>query len=254
MPHALAADGTPLWYTTHGTGPLVLLVPGQSLTHTMWDDVWPVLARTHRVVLVDPRGTGRSRSLGPTPLTTQLLADDLARVLDQLAGERAHVVGFSMGGRVAQAFALRPPDRLASLVLVATGPGRGHEVARPQAATHALLTADRDALLGYFLTPDYLAAHPEAAARVLPDVPRATTRAHFAASRAHGVWDQLPQISAPTLVLHGADDELTPPGSARLLAERIPGARLAVVPGRHGVLPESPEALRLLQGWLAEHP
>lgn len=246
MPHAASFDGTPIWYDTRGAGrpgePYVVLLSGQSLDHHMWDGVWEPLARRFRVVLVDNRGTGRSRSLGPTPLTTDVFAADVRAVAARLASPRLHVAGFSMGGRIAQALAVRYPDLVASLVLLASGPGEGREVPRSDAANQALLgaatPAGRAAMTDLFYTPGYVTAHPDQPERILPHSTPESMRAHFAASRRHSVWDALPQVQVPTLVLHGADDQLTPVANAHVLADRIPGARTHVLPGRHGFLHE----------------
>lgn len=262
MPHATSFDGTPIWYDTRGAGGPgrldVVLVSGQSLDHRMWDGLAERLAEHRRVVLVDNRGTGRSRSLGPTPLTTSVFADDLAAVLGRLAGERAHLFGFSMGGRIAQAFAVRHPALVASMALAATGPGRGHEVARSDAANQALLgaqtAAGRRAMVDFFYTPQLVAAHPELPAKILPRSTPESMRAHFSASASHSVWDELVDVRTPALVIHGEDDELTPPANARVLADRMPDARVRVFPGRHGFVHEHADAvLPVVEAFFAEH-
>jgi pimeloyl-ACP methyl ester carboxylesterase len=226
----------------------------------MWTGVREDLAREHRVVVVDHRGTGRSDSPDETPYTTAMFARDAVAVLDAAGIERAHVYGFSMGGRIAQVLASDFPRRVGSLVLAASGPGGRHEVARPKEATRALMRAAspaaREAVAELFFSPQWAARHPDVVQTVLPVTSRAAQRLHYAASTGHDGWQLLPRITAPTLVLHGSDDRLTPVANAELLAGRIPGAALEVLrSARHGYLHEHrDEASRLVLDLLRRHP
>ncbi|WP_432524939.1 alpha/beta fold hydrolase [Kineococcus sp. SYSU DK006] len=230
----------------------VLLLPGQSLGPDVFDGVLADLAGDFRVVVAHTRGTGEA-DVAPGDWTTRTFAADALAVLDALGVARAHVYGFSMGGRVAQVLAAEHAERVGSLVLGATGPGGAHEVPRTGEVTRALRhtgsPAGLTALAELFFTPGWIAAHPATAARFAPrGTPRAR-RAHHAASTGHDGWDLLPRIAAPTLVLHGEDDALTPVANAALLAGRVPGARLRTFPGaRHGYLeqerPQSSEVVR----------
>ncbi|MFD3687152.1 alpha/beta fold hydrolase [Nocardiopsis sp. NPDC058631] len=260
MSHVTAADGTRIWYDALGEGDPLLLLNGQSLDHEMWDGVRSGLARGHRVVRVDFRGTGGSDAPLGEPYDLELFAGDALAVLDALEIPRAHVYGFSMGGKVAQAFADSAPDRLGALVLGSTGPGGDNEVERPASSTLALRRANtaagRDAIAELFYSRAWASDHPDTVTRVLPRGPLRAQRLHFAASTGYDGWELLPRIQAPTLVVHGEDDDLTPVGNAALLAERIPGARLLVLPGmRHGYLHEDePKATREVLDFLAGHP
>lgn len=260
MSHVIAADGTRIWYDVLGDGEPLLLLNGQSLDHEMWDGVHTELARRHRVVRMDFRGTGGSEAPLRPPYTLGLFAEDALCVLDSLGIDRAHVYGFSMGGKVAQVLATAAPERLGALVLGATAPGGDNEVERPGSSTAALRRAGtaegRDGIAELFYAPAWAAVHPDAVARILPRGPLRAQRLHFVASSGHDGWGLLPSIEAPTLVVHGADDVLTPVGNAALLAERIPGARSLILPGmRHGYLHEDRvRATREVLGFLAEHP
>ncbi|WP_159944878.1 MULTISPECIES: alpha/beta fold hydrolase [unclassified Nocardiopsis] len=260
MSHVTAADGTRIWYDALGQGDPLLLFNGQSLDHGMWDGVYEELARHHRVVRMDFRGTGGSDAPLERPYTLELFAEDALAVLDELGVRRAHVYGFSMGGKVAQTLAAGAPERLGALVLGATAPGGAREVERPRSATLALrqasTAAGREAVAGLFYSPEWAAAHPEAVTRVLPRGPLRAQRLHFGASSGYDGWDLLPSVAAPTLVVHGEDDVLTPVGNAVLLAERIPDARLLVLPGmRHGYVHEdAAKATREVLDFLAGHP
>ncbi|WP_190394849.1 alpha/beta fold hydrolase [Nocardiopsis deserti] len=258
--HVTAADGTRIWYDVLGQGDPLLLFNGQSLDHEMWDGVHTDLARHHRVVRMDFRGTGGSDAPLEEPYTFDLFVDDALTVLDTLGISRTHVYGFSMGGKVAQTFAATAPGRLGALVLGSTAPGGSNEVERPRSATLALRRAGtaegRDMIAELFYGPEWAAAHPDTVTRVLPRGPLRAQRLHFGASSGYDGWDLLPSVQAPTLVVHGEDDVLTPVGNAALLAERVPGARLLVLPGmRHGYLHEdAAKATHEVLDFLAEHP
>ncbi|MEZ0165799.1 alpha/beta fold hydrolase [Kineococcus sp. LSe6-4] len=223
-----------------GTGPTVLLLAGQSLGPETATGTAADLAGAFRVVVVHTRGTGGSTGgPGPGGWTTATFAADAVAVLDALGVARAHVHGFSMGGRVAQVLAARFPDRVDRLVLGASGPGGAHEV-RCEADVartlrHAASPAGRQGLADLFFTPGWSARHPGTAARFAPTGSPSVRRAHHGASTGHDGWDLLPRIAARTLVVHGGDDRLTPPANGRLLAGRVPGAELVVLDGaRHG--------------------
>ncbi|MFB9375815.1 alpha/beta fold hydrolase [Kineococcus gynurae] len=227
------APGTPL-----------LLLPGQSLGPDVFTGFADLLDRGTFVVAT--RGTEGSARARESAWTTELFAADAVAVLDAAGIARCDVLGFSMGGRVAQQLAARHPDRVRRLVLAATGPGGRAEVARPAEVDAMLPTAvaeeddaARRALAELFFTPAFVAAHPDVAARFRPQGTPRSRRRHHAASRRHDAADLLPRIQAPTLVLHGLEDRLTPPGNADVLARAIPDADVHLLPGaRHGCLHE----------------
>ncbi|NIH83664.1 alpha/beta fold hydrolase [Amycolatopsis granulosa] len=248
---AHAADGTPLAAQSEGTGRPLVLLAGQANDHTWWDAVRGDFPYT---VTVDYRGTGASGK-PDAPYSTPLLADDVIAVLDELGIERADVYGTSMGGRVAQWIAIRYPERVRRLVLGCTSPGGPHAVERSAEVRRALMRPDaRETLADLMYTPAWRATHP-GPYRTLgdPAMPPHARRHHLRASDQHDAWDALPRISAPTLILHGDDDGLAPVANATLLAERIPDARVHVLPGaRHGYFEECrPHASELVRGFLA---
>ncbi|WP_432498440.1 alpha/beta fold hydrolase [Kineococcus gypseus] len=262
---AVADDGTRLAADVHSPpapAGTVLLLGGQSLEPDVLDGLRDDLAAVHRVVVVHTRGTGRSQA-GPGgdaaagEWSTRRFARDAVAVLDALGAARAHVHGFSMGGRVAQVLAAEHPGRVQRLVLGATGPGGAAEVARAPEVTRALrrlgTAAGRAALAELFFTPAFAAAHPQLAARFAPRAPAAVQRGHHAASTGHDGTGLLARVAAPALVVHGEDDAMTPPGNARALAALLPRARAELLPGaRHGYLAEARErSSALVLGFLA---
>jgi pimeloyl-ACP methyl ester carboxylesterase len=181
-------------------------------------------------------------------------------VLDRLGIGAAHVYGISMGGMVAQELALRFPERVRGLVLGATSPG-GPRAARPSLGeigglVGAVAAARRTGggvrgrtwLADWLFSETFRREQPERVRELLRDFAahRATARgllSHLAASTYHDTVARLPQVQAPTLVLHGAEDAMAPVANARLLAARIPDAELQLVAGAGHAYPlERPEA------------
>lgn len=259
MSFAGAPDGTALYYEVNGAGTDVLvLIAGQSNDHHWWDVARPDFDTRFRTVVFDHRGTGRSDK-PQTGYDTRTFARDVVAVLDDLGVGSAHVYGTSMGGRVAQWLAADHPDRVRGLVLGCTSPGAAHGVERGAEVRRSLAQRDaakaRRALLDLMYTPDWLRTHDGPFHTVGdPHMPPHARRGHFTASKEHDGWDACARITAPTLVVHGADDVFNPAANAPLLAERIPGARMTLIPGaRHAYFEEfrdvaSPVVLDFLTG------
>lgn len=211
------------------------------------------------MVTFDYRGTGDTEGTADEPeWSTRSFAADAVTVLDDLGIERAHVYGTSMGGRVAQMLAADHPARVDRLVLACSSPGGPHASERTQAVRRSLADPDpavrRRRLLSLMYTDERLArstwSHLLGDPHMTPDA----TRRHLRVSNRHDAWDLLPDISAPTLVLHGNDDEMVPASNAELIAGRIPDATVWTRPGgRHGFFDEfadevSPRVSRFLLG------
>lgn len=244
MSHASAADGAALHYQVRGSGAPLLLLAGQSNSHRWWEPVLDRFAAAFTTVVMDWRGTGDSDRPDTDTYSTGNFARDAVAVLDHAGIGRAHVYGTSMGGRVAQWLAADHPGRVDRLVLGCTSPGAPHGIERGPAVRKALADPDpavsRAALLDLMYTPAYVAAHPGPFHTLGdPAMPAYARRRHLRASARHDAWDALPRITAPTLVVHGADDDFNPTANAPLIAERVPGARLLLIPGgRHAYFEE----------------
>ncbi|HZQ38225.1 MAG TPA: alpha/beta fold hydrolase [Dehalococcoidia bacterium] len=245
MPHA-RVNGISIYYEEHGAGTPLLLVMGFTANTTAWEPVLPALSSRYRVIAFDNRGAGRSDAPEAAYSMTEL-ADDALGLLTHLGVERAHVYGVSMGGMIAQHIALRAPHRVLSVVLGCTSPGGKHAVTAAEPVIAALLGAATlpieqafDKTLPILYSDGFAAAHrDELYARALQNAPlrasEAGVKGQAAAIQGHDTFDRLPEIAAPTLVLHGDADQLVPTANGRLLAEHIPGAKLTVYPGaRHG--------------------
>lgn len=251
-------DGFPIAVHVGGPpdAPAVLLLQGQSNSHDWWDGLRTDFELDFRTVTFDYRGTGGSRgALGE--LSTTTFAEDAVEVLEHLDIDRAAVYGTSMGGRVAQMLALEFPERVGALVLACTTPGGPHSVKRPREVGQSLARLrgreHTQYLFDLFYTPQWTVAARDS--RLLGDdtMTKQESAAHLRISAAHNAWNRLPEISAPTLIIHGDDDRMNPVENATLLHERIPDSRLLVLPGgRHGFFEEfaevvTPEIVRFIE-------
>lgn len=209
------------------------------------------------MVTFDYRGTGATPADKDEPgWTTSSFAQDAVAVLDELSVPRAHVYGTSMGGRVAQMLASEHPARVDRLVLACSSPGGPHARERTQDVRRSLADPDpdvrRNRLLSLMYTDARLVHSTRSNLLGDPAMTADATRRHLRVSGRHDAWDQLSGVSAPTLVLHGTDDEMVPCSNSALIAARIPGAELRHHPGgRHGFFDEfadevSPRVARFL--------
>jgi 2-succinyl-6-hydroxy-2,4-cyclohexadiene-1-carboxylate synthase len=266
----IACDGVSLHVVEQGAGSPLLVLHGFTGSSASMAGVAAALADRHRVVRVDLLGHGRSDA--PRALAAYAMARciaQLAGVLDALAIPRAHLLGYSMGGRIALAFAALDPERVASALLVGARGGFEDPAERAARARDDERLADqieRDGVpafvehwmaLPLFATQRRLGAEALAAARA----ERLANRAHgLAASlRAIGAGAQpplhalLPDVQLPVLLVVGAEDACFA-AVARDLAHRLPRARLAVVPDAgHAAHLENPRAFAQIAGtFLAE--
>ncbi|HYW03622.1 MAG TPA: alpha/beta hydrolase [Gammaproteobacteria bacterium] len=248
-----------------GQGTPVVLLHGLQGDLSNFAGLVPGLAERHRVLAFDQRGSGWTDKPAQR-YSTARYADDTARLMDALEIDRAHVFGVSMGGMVAQEFALRHPQRLRRLVLGCTTAGGPRAVtveseSRESAYEASELTAEerarRFAEAGF--SPGFVPAHPEvlqrliAARRERPLDVRALARRRRALE-AHDTSRRLADIAASTLVITGLQDRVVSPENSRQLARALPSARLETLdPAGHLFWIERPqETLALLLSFLAE--
>jgi 3-oxoadipate enol-lactonase len=212
-----------------GEGELLLFLHGIGGRRQNWDVQVTYFSRTHKAAAWDARGYGDSDDY-EGPLEFTVFSQDLVRVLDQFGARKAHVVGLSMGGRIARNFALHHPDRVQTLTLANTSPGFGaltpEEVQRfVDERRHGEPEMQAKRLLG----PK---APREAFDRLVASM-RALHRESYLktveASVAQDLAAPIEQIRAPTLVIGSRHDQLYPLGIAEGMARRIPGARLAII-------------------------
>lgn len=245
-----------------GEGPVLLLLNGWSASGLVWPAEWVArLERRFRVIRIDNRGTGWSRT-APAPFTIGDLADDAAEVLRTIDAGPATVVGLSMGGMIAQDLALRHPNLVGRLILVATRPPAPDHIPAPPPVLerelgHMLAVPQRGAPLdGYFralwepqCAPGFAARHPERLDELIGQVlerpsPRAAVVNQLRAIAAWTATRRPAAITAPTVVVHGDLDELMPVGNGMRLARLVPGARYVELPGVGHLVPlEAPDEL-----------
>jgi pimeloyl-ACP methyl ester carboxylesterase len=246
-----------LWVDRRGRGPDVLLLAGLSDPAEAWEPQLVGLADSYRLTAFDNPGAGRT-ALPEGELTVAGMADDAATLLRRLGVTSAHIAGFSGGSLTAQELAIRHPDLVRSLTLIST-------FAQPDAYLWSafrflhwlpeVAPGEREMLEAFFLWIYTPRAHAdgrvaqwidEALSFPFPQPPEAFQRQLEAWSH-HDTADRLGQITAPTLVVAGGLDIMTPPRCSRAVADAIPGARFVLLPDEaHQPFQESPEAFNAL--------
>ncbi len=232
------SQGVKIYWDEQGKGAPILLIMGLGYPSQMWHRTRPLLAERYRTIALDNRGVGRS-DVPPGPYPISVMAADAAAVLDAAGADKAHVYGVSMGGMIAQEFALQYPERVLSLILGCTAAGGPTAVRAEPEVTQLLMNRGQ-------MSPDEAA---EAAIPFIYDAgtPRQRIDEDFAVrkdwlprpeayiNQLMGIftWEaysRLDRVQAATLVIHGEADRLVPPGNGKLIAARIPNAKLVLIP------------------------
>jgi pimeloyl-ACP methyl ester carboxylesterase len=262
MGSEVEANGTRLWVEQRGAGHDVVLLSGVGDSHLAWSRQVDTFSRDFHVTAIDNRGVGQS-ALPDGPFTVRDMADDAAAVLEALDVGPAHLIGFSMGGAIAQELAIVRPDLVGSLVLVGTW-------ARTDAYQHELfeswkrLANDATSEEGFARTLALWVytrrAHADGSIErwiaQMVDAPHPQSTDAWIRSldaiQAHDTADRLGRISAPTLVIGGDSDLICPAEVQTDLAARIPGARLELLAGEaHQPFQEAPDEFdRIVLGFL----
>ena len=242
--------------------PALLMINSLGSTLEMWQPQVEALASRFRVIRFDLRGHGRS-PVPPGPYQLDDLGADALALLDQLDIRRTSVCGLSLGGMIGMWLASNAPQRVDRLVLCCTSALLGPPSAWAERARTVLAggtSAVADAVVGRWLTPAYVRRDPARAAELramIAATPPAGYAACCGAIERMDLRPSLPTISAPTLVIAGAEDPATPPAHAEMIAAGIPGARLRVVAGAaHLANIEQPEIITglILNHLLADDP
>jgi pimeloyl-ACP methyl ester carboxylesterase len=251
MRHA-EVNGIKIAFDIHGSGPALVLIMGYRLSSRAWPlDFIEALAERFTVVLFDNRGTGLSdKPIFGYELSN--MAKDVCGLMDHLEIARANVLGYSMGGAIAQELVCRYPERVLSLVLCATlCGGRRAVYARPTVISimHDLDGLDPTAAARRIWTvtyePKYLAANVDKVERQMQRELETPTPLHAADLQFQAFVDfdtseALSSVRSPTLIMTGDGDVLIPPRNSEVLAELIPDAQLVILPGfAHRVIWES---------------
>jgi len=238
------ANGIELYYEVHGEGEPLLLIMGLSLTSKSWFRTLPALSEQYKVIVFDNRGVGLSGKPN-TPYSIELMAEDARAVLDAAGLDSAHVYGISMGGMIAQRFAVNYPDRVRSLILGCTTSG-GEKHVQPGAEVSMLMlsrgssTATPEemawATAPILYSQSFIENHRELIAEdvqrriEIPILPYAYML-QLQACLAHDTYNEIDQIKVPVLVIHGTEDKLVPYENGVTLAEKIPNAEFLTING-----------------------
>jgi 3-oxoadipate enol-lactonase len=243
-------QGARIYWDEQGKGEPVLLIMGLGYPSYLWHRTRPALNERFRTIALDNRGSGQS-DVPPGPYSIALMASDAAAALDAAELESAHVFGLSMGGMIAQEFALQYPARVRSLILGCTAPGGPNAVRAEKRVSEILMARDMNPEDHARAMRPYVYDSSTPLERIDEDL--AIRRQWFPKPEAYmaqlqGIfawesYDRLPGISAPTLVIHGETDQLVPVGNGKVIASRIPGAKLVMLPhASHIFITDQPEA------------
>lgn len=255
MPYTTSTDGARIHYDVHGAGDPVLMIMGLGSNAYGWKRSLPWMSAGHQAIVFDNRGVGRS-DVPAGAYTIAQMAADAASVLDACGHDTAHVMGMSLGGMIAQRLAVDHAARVRSLALLCTTPGGPNAVPASEDVLRGLMEGGADPATVYrrnawFLYgEDTRAHHPERIEEDLVERSRIPTTptgyfGQIQAATKHDVWDALPRVAVPALVVHGDADILVPTANGRLIASRIPGAELVVIPGAgHMLQADAGDAVR----------
>jgi 3-oxoadipate enol-lactonase len=249
-------------YVEEGAGFPVLLIHGLAGDHTAWEPQLAAWKSRYRVVAPDNRGAGASTQ-SDERITTRDMANDMLALMDALGIERAHVVGRSMGGAIAQQIALMAPARVQSIVMCAS-------FAKLDAFGARVLSNMREVLeitgswavharhsVRNFVSPEFFDANPERVAEIERLIggerrlPACYIRQNHACLE-HDTLAQLGQVRCPTLVMSGGKDPICPPVCARWMVERIPGAESEVFAdsSHFFLMEETQRFMQVMDRWL----
>jgi 3-oxoadipate enol-lactonase len=230
--------GARIFWDEQGSGAPLLLIMGLGWASHGWHRSRPLLSDKYRTIALDNRGVGRSEAPAG-PYSIAQMAADAAAVLNAARVNTAHIFGVSMGGMIAQEFALQYPNKVRSLILGCTAAG-GPEAVRADAETmQVLMKRGQDPDQFANAIGPYIYDRATSPERIEEDI--AVRRKWYASAQSYSAqlqavlaWEaysRISQISAPTLVIHGENDRLIPAANARLIAARIPAAKLVLLRG-----------------------
>jgi pimeloyl-ACP methyl ester carboxylesterase len=242
-------------YKLEGDGFPLVLIMGLTANMDWWDpELVDALSKNYKVLMFDNRGAGRTKTPEEGEFTCKLFADDTLTLMDSVGIERANIVGYSMGGLIAQELVLKNPGRVNKLALCSTFCGGQHMIPPGQEVMKILMDSSGGnegqykRALSMMFSRDYLDANPDFVERFKERYLRApisikNSVRQFMACAKSSTFDHLKDIKAPTLVITGSDDILIPPQNSRKLAENIPGAKLIEYKGSgHGVISQMRDA------------
>jgi 3-oxoadipate enol-lactonase len=247
MPSVDVGDAE-IYYETAGAGDPLVLIMGLGADMRGWAMQQSALAERHRLVLIDNRGVGKS-SVPPGPYTSKQMAADALAVMDAEGIERAHVLGVSLGGAIAQELALGAPERIRSLVLGCTWAGPTDWRSRIRTAQLGILrTEGVEALVRFrvlfIFSPPLFKKAPGLMTVIEKTMAETSLDGYLLqldAAETHDARARLAGVTAPTLVLTGRRDILVPPELSLEVAELIPGSETITLESAHAIQLEEAE-------------
>jgi 3-oxoadipate enol-lactonase len=237
-------DGVKIYWEEAGKGEPILLVMGLGWASCMWHRTRQLLAGKYRVITFDNRGVGRSDvPTGPYPIAT--MAADAAAVLDAAGVKSAHLYGISMGGMISQEFALQYPQRVKSLVLGCTAAGGPAALQPAPEVIQVLMRRGMSPQEAIEAIDPFI--YDSGTSRELIEQDRKlrvewypTAEGYLGQLQGIMAWEaysRLAQIAVPTLVMHGENDQLIPAANGKLIAQRLPNAKLVLIPRASHIFP-----------------
>jgi len=245
-------DGNP-------AGPPVLFSNSLGTTCELWNPQLEALSPTFRIIRYDTRGHGSS-DVPDGPYTLETLGLDAIAILDAAAVKRAHVCGLSLGGLTAMWLGVHRPDRVRSVTLVSTAARIANAMMWEERIVQVQTSGVgplADAAMGRWFSQSFRDSRPRVVAiyhRMLSETPAVGYAACCAAIRDADLRAAIARISAPTLIIAGHHDPVTPPADAQAMHERIPGSRVSLLDAAHILNVEKATAFNdLLNPFITEH-
>lgn len=255
-------------YEIKGEGEPLVLIMGLGGDLTRWFRILPFLTAEYKVITFDNRGAGKTDK-PDRPYTMEMMADDIAGLMEATDIKEAHIFGISLGGMIAQNFALRHPEKVISLILGCTRCGGEFSIRDDSEAMTALnpelvekLSAEERArwMLPYLYSQEFIDSNPAlmeemVALSVASPVDPAGYNRQMEAAESHDTYGRLPEIKVPTLVIAGDADRLIPVANSSILTAGIPGAELVILEKMgHGFYSENrEETSRIIIDFINRH-
>jgi len=243
-----------IYYETHGKGPPLVMIMGLSANKDWWHPhLIEQFSKHFKTLIFDNRGAGRTDKPA-MDYSIKMFADDTLGLMDALGIKKAHILGVSMGGVIGQEIALSYPQRVDKLVLVSTTCGGPKAVPPPPETLQVMLNrgemTDEQRMrttVNLLYPEEFRKKNPEIIEEALrrlmiAPIPLDAYMRQLTAASQFDSYDRLPKIKAPTIVLTGKKDVLLPWGNSKILAERIPGAKLVTFEDSgHGMCSQNAE-------------
>jgi len=248
-------DGFELYYEIHGEGVPLTMIMGLGANSEWWEeDLINRLKNHFKVILFDNRGTGRSEDPGED-FTLKMLADDVAKMLENLGINKTNLLGISMGGMIAQEIALNYPEKIMKLVLCSTYCG-GSKSVQPSPEIVKILSKPRegrpieeiiDEMVDLLYTSEFISNNPDKINEARKNmrkypISNENYQRQGKAIFSHNTCRKLKNIEIPTLIMHGKKDRLLPPKNGEILHGFIPNSELAMFENTaHALFAQEPD-------------